>query len=134
MESVPNPVIDEAERALRCFEGEPLDRETAERMLSMWTRREELSDDDWAEVINRFPVYVTLRPPLMDQDDETVEQLRRLDMKVAAMPKVYELGIAEGLRRAKAAIDDVKHDGYAKGFVDALSMLIHGDEPNFPVA
>ena len=118
-------IVTDAENALRCFEGEPLDREQAERLLAMWSRRDELSDDEWSAVLNRFPVDVN--PSAADGfeaiDDETMDLLYRLKerLKATANPLVYELGVREGTRRAQVAADE---QAYANGYVDALTAVL----------
>jgi hypothetical protein len=49
-----NPVIDEAERQLRAFAGDNIDRADAARFLQSWERYSELTASDVAELLDRF--------------------------------------------------------------------------------
>src|SRR5688572_10754811 len=75
-------IVTDAESALRCFEGDPLDRQQAERLLWMWSRRDELSDDDFAVVLDRFSLSVAENPSAADGLDDTADvrdALQRLE-------------------------------------------------------
>jgi hypothetical protein len=50
----PNPLVDEAERQLRAFVGEHVDRATAARFLASWKHHRELTADDVSTVLDRF--------------------------------------------------------------------------------
>ena len=48
--------VDEAEAALRAFEGEPLSRESAAVLLSMWAGAKQLTRGERIRVLRRFPL------------------------------------------------------------------------------
>lgn len=54
-------------------------------------------------------------------DEETAELLARLAERLKAIPVVYELGVAEGARRAQLDWADLEKLAYADGYVDGLS-------------
>jgi hypothetical protein len=56
--TIPNPdddLVERAERAIRAFEGERLNRAQAERLLSMWSHYGELNVTQKRAVLTRFP-------------------------------------------------------------------------------
>lgn len=110
MTNVPN-LIDRAEAALRTFEGEPLDREQAERLLSMWGQRDELSDGDWADVLARFPVAFSGRPEIASAD--VGEALRRIGGK-----------LRDARQREREAFDN----GYMEALSDVAEAFRVGKE------
>lgn len=60
-----NPIIAVAERSLRAW-ADDLSRESAARMLDMWSHADELSADDRAEVLSRF---APAEPPMVPLKD-----------------------------------------------------------------
>lgn len=124
-----NPIIDRAEKALRCFEGDPLDRQQAERLLSMWGHRDELSDDDWTAVLDRFGEDTD--QPMSAVDESDVEDIKavlfRLEERLRATgnTQVYSLGIVEGERRAALrGVSVGEKQAYARGYVDGCAIRL----------
>ena len=102
-----HPIVDDAEKALRVFEGEPLDRTTAEMLLSMWVRSNELTDRERAAVLARFPEPAperTLAEEVQDAIDEVYErgvndgQAKALDH----LAESFRVGMAVGARKSAA--------------------------------